>query len=53
MNEDLVRSELRRDLEILKGCYVEVIMKDNHTLGGSKENTIRWCRIAKEEVERL
>jgi len=53
INEKQVRSELRRDLDILKGCHVEVIMKDNHTLGGSKENAVRWCQIAKEEVERL
>jgi hypothetical protein len=39
--------------DILKGCHVEVIMKDNHTLGGSKENAVRWCRIAREEIERL
>ena len=51
--EDLVRSELRKDLDILKDCHVEVIMKDNHTLGGSKENAVRWCRIAREEIERL
>ena len=53
LNEDLVRSELRKDLEILKSCHVEVIMKDNNTLGGSKENAVRWCRIAREEIERL
>ncbi|MBN2377561.1 MAG: hypothetical protein JXD22_14270 [Sedimentisphaerales bacterium] len=53
MDQDLVRSELRRDLEILKDCHVEVIMKDNHTLGGSKDNAVQWCRIAREEIERL
>ena len=40
-------------LEILKGSHVELTMKDNNTLGGSKYNAIRWCQIAKEEVDRL
>lgn len=52
MDENLVRSELRRDLDILKGCHVELIMKDNNTLGGSKTNAVRWCRIAREEIDR-
>jgi hypothetical protein len=28
-------------------------MKDNHTIGGNPENVIAWCRIAKEEAERV
>jgi hypothetical protein len=31
---------------------VELIMKDNHTLGGNPENLVRWVRIAREEIER-
>jgi len=39
-------------LEITRGCVVEVIMKDNHTLARRPENAVRWCRIAKQEIER-
>ncbi|MHC4179606.1 MAG: hypothetical protein ACYSWU_19005 [Planctomycetota bacterium] len=50
IDEDRIRRELRRLLEITKGCRVEVIMKDNHTIGNNPQNVIRWCRIAQEEA---
>jgi hypothetical protein len=52
MNENRVRCLIRDVLEKTKGCRVELIMKDNHTLGNNPENAIRWCKIAKEEIER-
>ena len=33
-----------------RGCVVEIIMKDNHTIGSRPENVVQWCRIAKEEA---
>ena len=48
---EAVRREIRDTLDTTKGCVVELIMKDNHTLGGRPENAVRWCRIAKEEIE--
>lgn len=53
MNEDLVRIELAVKLEQSKGCCVEVIMKDNHTLGNNPDNAVRWCEIAREEINKL
>lgn len=53
MDEERVRNNLRRALERTKNCRVEVIMKDNHTIGKNPENVIRWCRIAREEAERV
>ncbi len=53
IDENFIRQGLRDALDVTKGCVVEIIMKDNHTLGGCPENAVRWCRIAKEEVERL
>jgi hypothetical protein len=52
IDEDSIRAGLRRSLEMTKGCVVELIMKDNHTIGGRPENVVRWCRIAREEAER-
>ena len=49
IDEQALRMELRRIFEITRGCVVEVIMKDNHTIGGRPENVVQWCRIAKEE----
>jgi hypothetical protein len=48
-----LRHSLRETLEKTRGCCVELIMKDNHTLAGRPENVATWCRIAREEAERL
>jgi hypothetical protein len=48
-----IRKELRENFETTKGCVVEIIMKDNHTIGGKPENVIQWCRVAREEAEKV
>jgi hypothetical protein len=53
MDEGHIRKNLRDALHITRSCRVEVIMKDNHTIGRNPQNVIRWCRIAREEAERL
>jgi hypothetical protein len=53
LDEDFIRKALRWALQVTRDCRVEVIMKDNHTIGGNPENVIRWCRIAREEAEAL
>lgn len=50
---ETIRRGLRESLEKTKGCVVEMIMKDNHTIGGRPENLAEWCRIAQEEAERI
>jgi hypothetical protein len=52
LDEELVRRDLRETLEITKGCVVELIMKDNHTLGGNPDNLLRWVQIARQEIDR-
>ena len=47
-----IRKELREFIRLTRDCHVEIIMKDNHTLGNHPENADTWCRIAKEEAER-
>ncbi len=49
---EAARKGLREVFTITKGCRVECIMKDNHTLGGRPENAVDWCRVAMEEAER-
>ena len=53
MNEEAVRDDLRRTLRITRHNVVEIIMKDNHTLGGNPRNAARWVEIAREEIDRL
>lgn len=50
IDEAVLRAEIRKDLHITRDCQVELIMKDNHTLGNNPMNAVRWCRIAKEEA---
>ena len=52
IDKDAIRKELRESLEKTKVCCVEIIMKDNHTLGNRPENLTEWCQIAREEAER-
>jgi hypothetical protein len=52
MDEDRVRKVLRSTLEATRGCRLEIIMKDNHTIGNNPRNSIRWVEIAREEVRR-
>lgn len=53
LDEDAVRKELADTLALSKDCIVELIMKDNHTLGGNPNNISRWVDIAREELERI
>jgi hypothetical protein len=46
-----IRAELRRILEIARGCHVEIIMKDNHTIRNDPQRVIRWVQIARQEAE--
>jgi len=53
IDEEYIRKKLQEALWITRSCRVEVIMKDNHTVGHNPQNVIRWCRIAREEAELL
>ena len=50
---DRIRASLRRDLEVTRGCRVEVIMKDNHTIRRDPRRVVEWVRIAMQEAERI
>ena len=54
MDEESARESIRKTLEITKGgCIVEIVMKDNHTIGNNPGNITRWVQIAREEIERM
>jgi hypothetical protein len=50
INEDAIRADIRKTLDVTRGCVVELIMKDNHTLGHNPHNIVRWVEIAREEI---
>lgn len=54
MDEASVRMELRNALRAATAnhCVIELLMKDNNTLGDNPQNVIDWCRIAREEIDK-
>ena len=50
-DEDRIRAGLREVLQIARNCCVEIIMKDNHTIGNDPRRVVRWVQIAREEAE--
>jgi len=53
MDQEKVRRDLREMLQIARENCVELIMKDNHTLGKNPDNILEWARIAREEIETM
>ena len=53
INQDMIKSEMITILDITKGCHVEVIMKDNHTLGRNPNNIIAWVQLTREAIEKV
>ncbi len=53
IDQGRIRKLTREYLEITKGCVLETIMKDNHTLGGNPHNLTEWVRITREEIDRM
>ncbi|MGA2548204.1 MAG: hypothetical protein ABSF43_16780 [Rectinemataceae bacterium] len=53
IDEDFIRKDLKAALLTTKDNCLELVMKDNHTLGNNPENIKRWARIAREEIEAL
>lgn len=55
IDKTVVRADLRRIIEPAHRhhCHLELVMKDNHTLGGNPMNAVNWCRIAREEIRRV
>ncbi len=53
MDEKYVKNELSDFLKTTKNNCVEVIMKDNHTLGNNPENVKNWTRIVREVIEEV
>jgi len=53
INKDAIRKKIHDILNTMKGCVIEFIMKDNHTIANRPENVVAWTKIAKEEVAKF
>ena len=51
-DEELIRQDLCKTVSIAKGCSLELIMKDVHTLAGQPERLGRWVELAREACEK-
>jgi hypothetical protein len=49
-DEDGIRDDIRATLNATKGCNVELIMKDVHTLAGQPERAARWVELTREVI---
>ena len=47
------RTYIRQALEASRGCVMEIILKDTHTLDNEPPRMDRWMQIAREEIERV
>jgi hypothetical protein len=50
-DEELVRGYLRKALDDMVGCNVEIILKDITTARGDPRRLLRWERLAMEEAQ--
>ncbi len=53
MDEEFVRKGISEALRITRNNCVELVMKDNHTLGGNPDNLKNWVKIVREEINSL
>jgi hypothetical protein len=51
-DEDAIRADLRKTVDIAGECRLEIVMKDVHTVNGDPRRLPRWVEIAREEVDR-
>ena len=50
-NEDLIRSELRKGFDKLRGCHSIVCLRDTQTLFGEPQRAAGWTRVAQEVAQ--
>ncbi len=49
-DEGAIRADIRQTLDLARGCRLEIIMKDVHTLSNEPARLARWVEIAREEA---
>lgn len=50
-DEDVIKDDIRKTLEIAKDCNIEIVMKDVHTLSGEPNRMARWVKLAREVID--
>jgi len=52
-DEEAIRDDIAKTLSIARGCRIELVMKDVHTLNNQPERLARWVEIAREEIDSM
>lgn len=52
-NPDMIRSYIKRTLEVAKGCVLEIILKDTFTINNDPEILKNWVKITREEIKKF
>ncbi len=50
-DEAAIRADVRQTLDIARGCRIELVMKDVHTLNNEPERLPRWVALARDEID--
>lgn len=50
---ELIRGDIRRVLEVTRGCTVEMGHEDTYTVEHDRLRLETWARIAREEIDRV
>lgn len=53
MDKESERKKIRNILDITKGCVLDILMHDNHTLGNNPENIVNWVKIVRQEIDKM
>jgi hypothetical protein len=51
-DEKAIRQDIRHTLEAARGCRIELIMKDVHTMNNEPVRAARWVALARDEIRR-
>jgi hypothetical protein len=52
-DQDAIRAYIRHTLEVTRGCALEIVHKDTFTVECEPQRLTTWCRIAREEIEKM
>ncbi len=51
-DEERICQDIRSTLQAARGCAVELVMKDVHTLNNQPARLGRWVQLVRQEIEK-
>jgi hypothetical protein len=50
-DKDRIRKIVKRDLDICRGCHVDITLKDVETMEGDSDRARKWVEVVREVIE--